>query len=232
MFPDKFGFINQQAGGGLAVLLGGGKPWYLAGGVPPNLCKVAYRPERAGSYAQSLINLAKPGTYDAYAGTAPTFTVGLGWTFVLASIQYLKTGYTPADGESMLISVGTVVAGTNSSLCGFHLAGADNAGFLIMQVATPGMVFCNGSNSSVTLGLSGSDALWAFSNKNIYKNGILQGATIPAGNFSRAVEVYVGARNGGSGPVLPASAVVKAFAIYSGAIDDYILAIYQRLLST
>ncbi len=56
------------------------KPWWLAGGIPPEACVAAYRAKGASSLEASKINLANPGTYTLTAvGTAPTWNDINGW---------------------------------------------------------------------------------------------------------------------------------------------------------
>lgn len=60
--------------------------------VPGKTCVAAYQPKGATSYAASKVNLANPGTYNAYEGVAPAFDAATGWTFDAS--QYLLTGIT------------------------------------------------------------------------------------------------------------------------------------------
>jgi len=76
--------------------------WWLSGGINAANAIVVYQPKGAASYAASLVNLANPGTYDAYAGSAPTWAAGTGWTFN-GSTQYL---YAHSSGFSTLVSNG------------------------------------------------------------------------------------------------------------------------------
>ena len=76
--------------------------WWLSGGINAANAIVVYQPKGAASYAASLVNLANPGTYDAYAGSAPTWAAGTGWTFN-GSTQYL---YAHSSGFSDLVSNG------------------------------------------------------------------------------------------------------------------------------
>lgn len=56
--------------------------WWLTGGIPAANCIAAYQPKGAASYAISKVNLANPGTYDAYeAGSPPSWASATGWTF-------------------------------------------------------------------------------------------------------------------------------------------------------
>ena len=72
-------------------------PWWLAGGVDAANAWAVYQPIGAASLADSYVNLANPGTYDAAPGVAPTFAAETGWTFAAARSQYLTTGIVPPD---------------------------------------------------------------------------------------------------------------------------------------
>jgi len=91
-----------MTGAGPSVAGGGGLDWWLSGGISAANAILAYQAKGAASYAASLVNLANPGTYDAYAGSAPTWAAGTGWTFN-GSTQYL---YAHSSGFSTLVSNG------------------------------------------------------------------------------------------------------------------------------
>jgi len=76
---------------------------WLAGGIPRTACVAAYEPVCAVSRADSYINRANPGTYDATAPVAaPTWADSTGWTFN-GTTQYLSTGLNQADGMSVVL---------------------------------------------------------------------------------------------------------------------------------
>lgn len=81
----RFAALYGQALGGAEAEV----DWWLAGGIPAANCIAAYQPIGAADYATSLVNLANPGTYDAYAGEAPNFAAATGWGFT--GTQYLLT---------------------------------------------------------------------------------------------------------------------------------------------
>jgi hypothetical protein len=79
----------------LLTLMGGTKkPWYLAAGVTPI---AAYQAIGASSYAESLVNLANPGTYNLTeeGAGAITWAAATGWKG--DGTNYFNTGISPAN---------------------------------------------------------------------------------------------------------------------------------------
>ena len=108
--------------------------WWLSGGISAANAILAYQAKGAASYAASLVNLANPGTYDAYAGSAPTWAAGTGWVFN-GSTQYL---YAHSSGFSDLVSNGAYtfctrfacdgnVSVRQAVLADWNAAGADHS---------------------------------------------------------------------------------------------------------
>ena len=64
-------------------------------------CVAAYQPKGAASYAASKINLANPGTYNAYEGAAPSWNSATGWTF--SWNEYLANGLSVSNGYTLLV---------------------------------------------------------------------------------------------------------------------------------
>ncbi len=79
-----------------------GEDWWLVGGISALYCVAAYQPKGAASYATSLVNLANPGTYDAYKGDLyePTWDAINGWDFSdYVERNGLATGIYPTSGN-------------------------------------------------------------------------------------------------------------------------------------
>jgi len=102
-------------GGGIGQ---GAANWWEAGGASG--CVAAYQPKGAASLADSYINLANPGTYDAALGVAPTWNTATGWTFD-GSTQYLTTGITANANWSMILRFANV-SGTGGGGAGTDVA--------------------------------------------------------------------------------------------------------------
>jgi hypothetical protein len=94
-------------------------PYPAEAAIPAASCVAAYQPHwgtgtiyartDAASYANSKINLANPGTYNATEGTAPAWAAGTGWSKVAVG-QYLLTGITPVNPMSGIAEFGNVGA--------------------------------------------------------------------------------------------------------------------------
>ncbi len=65
-------------------------------------CVVAYCPIGAASYAASKVNLANPGTNNAYEGAQPGWTAADGWSFTNAA-KNLYSDYTVMAGRDSII---------------------------------------------------------------------------------------------------------------------------------
>lgn len=92
----KSWFLNS--GGGSTT------PWWLGNGaVEASDGDTIYDPYSSSSLAESLVNLANPGTRDATTpGNAPTFTTNA-WVFVAASSQYIHTNTLCTQNQTILI---------------------------------------------------------------------------------------------------------------------------------
>lgn len=160
----------------------GGDWWDYTGVV------AAYDAKNASSQANSYVNLANPGTYDLTLGAAPSWANGTGWTFN-GSSHYLKTGITPSDGWSMLVSFASV---TNAGVA----AGAFGA--------TPGRFFIYPDRSGViTYGYGGAfydrspgltSGVIGIAGAQGYRNGSADGSAFSAW-VGTSVEIYIGAQN-------------------------------------
>jgi len=101
--------------------------WWLAGGISAANCIAAYQPIGAADYATSKINLANPGTYDAYEGTAPDWDAINGWDFN-GTDDILYTGLIPVNNQnwSMIARFDSAIlnkrylAGCWTDPCGFN----------------------------------------------------------------------------------------------------------------
>ena len=70
--------------------------------VPGKTPIIAYKAFGVGNQAASYINLANPGTYDAWPAKAPTWNSDDGWIFNGLS-QYLDTGAEPESDWTILV---------------------------------------------------------------------------------------------------------------------------------
>lgn len=87
----------------LGVGRGGSNPWWLAGQIGAGNCVAAYRAKGAASYMASKVNLANPGTYDAYEGVQPSWNAEDGW--FSNEDAYLKTGITADNYWTFIVGI-------------------------------------------------------------------------------------------------------------------------------
>lgn len=111
---------QRQRGGTLLVPV---SAWYNATGDITS-CIAYYQSRGAASYADSLVNLANPGTYDLSEGTAPPWDAMRGWKFDNALQSYLQTGITPESDFSYVVKFANLGHGQDgNSLYGSYDAG-------------------------------------------------------------------------------------------------------------
>lgn len=152
----------------------------------------AYKPLNATSLANSKINLAHPGTNDAFsdAGTDPSLSnPALGWVF--SGGKYLRTGIVPVlRTTSIVMSVGN--AGVNPPAAQTELPALGGTwGILAASGAT---LWMNDGYYKQSPDVTYPCVL-AISNSHIYVNGIDVG-TVPAGGPGpNTLELAIGARN-------------------------------------
>lgn len=103
----------------IAAAVAGG--WWLSGGIAAANCIAAYQPKGAADLAASKVNLANPGTYNAFAGADPTWDAINGW--IGAGASYLRTGFNLASGYSFIVRYTGLGYG---SICGGSTSGNQN----------------------------------------------------------------------------------------------------------
>jgi len=80
--------------------------------VPGKKCVAAYQAVGAGSFQDSLANLAIPGANDLrLVGAPPAWSAGRGWTFGGSAATYFKSGIIPRPGYSIAACVAAAVNG-------------------------------------------------------------------------------------------------------------------------
>ncbi len=194
---------------GLVRARSGGAPWYLAGGIAPADCVIAYQPVGAASQAESYINLANPGTCDAAPGTAPAWHPATGWTFT--GSQFLTTGFVPVAGMSHIVRFANAPQGTSYGLWGAYVGGNARFGCFPRYDGTNSiyyngyfMVRAHGGMHTGTLGCAGLQP---------YRNGIPDGAPGGQSWSGTSIECYIGKLNGYGGTCAGAS--IQALAVYN-----------------
>lgn len=187
--------------------------WWTSGAVMPWDCVAAYQTKGATGLDASYINLAKPGTYNAFAGTAPTWDASNGWIFN-GTTQYLKTGILPGSGWSVIVKYTNLTSTGNRALIGSYNPFTPNGGWGIVAHHTAGMQTFNGSSSfpgtnapQLTTGTYGMAGLVPYRNGSPDPN-----QPSGAGTFG---EIYIGALNYNGTAVQLAPVYIQAVAIYN-----------------
>jgi hypothetical protein len=189
-----------------AVTLTAGTPWYLKGGIPAANCIVVYQPKWATDLADSYINLANPGTYNAAPGVAPTFNTSYGWLFDGAT-KYLDTGYAVPDGNStVLVQFSDVTTGC---LIGIFTSGTQRLELFPIVGATS--AYSNGGFGA--LGTAYSSGNIGVAGQTGYKNGVSDG-TFDGWVGGAGATLYIGARNN-SGADVFTDAKIQKVVIYN-----------------
>lgn len=171
-------------------------------------CVAAYEPICAVSLADSYINRANPGMYDAAPGVAPTWAESTGWTFN-GSTQYLTSGYTPGGGGSVAIRFGSMT--NNASL--FGAQGALCYIFVYRSKAL-GMQYAN-CDAGSTYQLPATDnGVFVLAGRTAYRDGSVDkalGAVVTIAN-----PILIGARGNLAGSAMEFSAAsIQALYIYN-----------------
>lgn len=224
-FAGPFGRVFQPpfATAGAAAA----PPWWTAGGtIPAANCIAAYQPRGAASYAASLVNLAKPGTYDAAPGIAPAWTQLGGWHFTSTSFHRLTTGITPGQTWSMAVQFADhkVAAGVGM-ICGFD--SNVNKRFYIWPTTSAGnkVTYGEGNYKSVAPHLLCGHL--AVAGQQGYRNAVADGAAIGAwaGDPVGVIQIGCGTLVDSVTPALYWPGHIICLAIYDVSIAAQIAAL-------
>lgn len=194
----------------------GGAWWNAFGAIPAANCIAAYQPKGAADLAASKINLANPGTYNAAAGSDPSFATATGWTFN-GSSQYLVTGVkpTPTGTWSGFIQY-TGLSGATKTLWGMYESSATGA-FLVQSSSTNMRSYNGAIADNATIMSSGN---YGIAGKTPYRNGSAEANTIGSGSTTVTIDIYIGALNYNGGPIQYAGIVCIALSIYNIALTS------------
>lgn len=206
-------------------------PWYLSGGISAANCAVAYAAKGAASLAASYDNLAAPGnglpdgTYDATAGTPPTWNATDGWIFANLVNSYLTIGTFGFDYNGLTLLVrftttnvsvrGTFFGQNNTANCPSVETGSGGISVItpgVFQAVSATPIITNGVNVAIGYVKRGNGAT-----HEIYKDGVLQSLTTNAAvtYASTSCVKEIGRRALASQHWY---GTIQAYAIYSSAI--------------
>ena len=194
--------------------------------IAPGVVDVVYQPKfyagiysrsDAPNYANGLLNIINPGTYDAYEGIAPTFNAASGWSST--GTQYLKTGWVAGDQDHAIF-----VSFSNAD----PLQPCEVTGAISGTGVTTAIEPVNGANKDwancstfaftqnpgiLTEGTFGYSARRAFANGSYV-------LTLPLSAQVQTVEQYVMSWNNNGAPFGLPTVTVHAVVFLNSAITD------------
>ncbi len=187
-------------------------PWWLAGGISAASCVAAYQAIGAASLADSYVNLANPGTYDAAPGVAPSWAAASGWSFNGSSTYLALGGLTVGDGWSMFCRFSDVPSPGTASQSAIGGRNAYSYSSIQPSYTGGGAYIEHESYRAQTPAASG---IWGFSNLQAYINGVAAGAPM-----SSRAEAYDALNIGrySSGTACWFGGKIQAIAIYNATL--------------
>jgi len=159
------------------------------------LCVVgAYQAKGAGSYANSKVNQANPGTYDLTELLgAVAWVDGIGWQFTAINDNVFDTGWTPQNDQSQSVLCRFADRANTGRLLGTTQGGPAFDGFAIQPFivrydngAGAGKLQVAPALDTGNLGIAGSTA---------YRNGVAEVGAIGAWAAPSTVTVFIGGLN-------------------------------------
>jgi hypothetical protein len=195
-------------------------PWYLAGGVDPANCVAAYQAKGAADYATSKVNLANPGTYDAYQdlpAAVPDWNVNTGWKcgYDAGVSTYVKTGYTPPSNGSHSLVVRysyDILPPDLRTYPGLAIDSGPGFGFGVW-VTVEHVQYFNG-NTVVGSAVSPNSGVVAVAGNSGYINGVIDAQGI-ASDSGIDYELFIGGAN------IDTAAIVGDIVLYIQAAAFY-----------
>ncbi len=187
-------------------------------------CVAAYDAIGAASLADSYVNEANPGTFDAAPGVAPTWAYGTGWTFN-GSTQYLTCGLPLNNTTSQSVIIR--MSPTGSSKRGVLWDGS-SSGDLIFLETDREFIRVDTLSTSLAYGLSNGAQVVALTNSGVAAGGgwavYVNGTNVNAGNGRagtfNAVSLQIGRAEGSAAAMRYFPGDVAAVAVYSGMLTS------------
>jgi hypothetical protein len=153
--------------------------WWCPCGITPVDVVATYQPKGAASYAASKINLANPGTHDAYdvVGHVPGWSVGLGWD---GMSTYLKSTIVPNVDQSWSVLVRFSGVLSEAYICGCGFPGGPPWVTFTFQ-SMPAFSYVDYENTSYLESYSApmTSGVLGFAGNKAYRNGVQESGTIP-----------------------------------------------------
>lgn len=200
------------------------KAWWLTGGISVTSCIAAYQPKGASSLESSYINIANPGVYNTVLGIAPTFDTEVGWMFLTASSQYLKTLITPSNGWSAFIRYSNHVHTNNACLFAGVVTGVKYFG---VQKGSAAQYYFENQNYLLISETLPSSGIVGIAGQQGYFNGAAKGGKIGETGGAYGT-INIAASYSPSGYC---TEYVQAFAIYNTILTDLQVAALTNAMS-
>lgn len=193
------------------------RPFWAVGRIGDS-CVAAYKAKGATSQANSYINLANPGTHDAMAVVAPSWSEALGWVFN-GSTQALGTDIIPSSGWTMLVCYNTLASVGVAAIIAGSQNTTGNRRFYVGKSAAGAELY--GSGALAIDGAVTSSGVLTIAGQNGYFNGVSRGLSITDWDTpTNARPIYFGAVN------------VDGSAASFASVRIFAVAIYDTILST
>jgi hypothetical protein len=206
--------------------------WYLQGGISTANVVAAYTPIKKTTLAESYINDANPGTYDATPIVAPSLVTSKGWQFSTVAGSMLNTHIIPTNNQtwSMVIKYRDFVKTTNEqALAGTYAASQKIFMLVLGKSSNPNMIFANGSSKAVST--SPSEAVMAVAGNKGYISSIEVATNISVGSGNISYEILIGAVNGAT-PGWFANCIIESVAIYNKILTlDELKGLQYRMIN-
>ncbi len=184
--------------------------WWLAGGISSGDCVLAYAPIGASDETAARVNLANPGTYDATAGSAPSWNTATGWSF--NGSQWLRSNFS-VNSVSYTLIVRFANIGTGSG-DDYRIGNAIHYVIPRFESNKRGFSYYGfnflGASTNIVSGTM------AQAGENSYYNGAADG-TLTATLYS-SLEYFIGARS--ATPEQPMVGDIVAYAVYSRVLNS------------
>jgi len=174
------------------------------------------------SYANSLLNIANPGTNNAITGVAPTWSTVSGWTGT--GTQWLDTGIPGGTDQTGAVFAAYHGAGINAAACGsYNILGVDEFSLRARLGGAP-LVWANNSARLTHVAAGAASGVMGLSGNVPYLNGTNMslppfGISIPAFGGINTADVHLLGTNANGAPA-PTSIGLSCWVRYSITITD------------
>jgi len=192
--------------------------WALSGGINPANCIAVYQPIGAANLADSYVNIANPGTYNAAPGSQPAFDPNTGWTFNGTS-NHLITGIIPRKTWTCLVRFSDR---PEEAFLRFLVGVRQNTGStrwgLVPYSATSTLEFRQGESYDAGPGVAGG--VMALVGLYGYMNGVQVGGPFAGWDTPHTHAFLIGGQNTYGTPGAYFLGRIQAIAVYDTTLSE------------